>query len=255
MFRGIVKALKWRLNRENVYSGPAYWDWKATNLDDSSVSQWPNKALNAHYIAEHEALIEHAFEALGGKRVLEVGCGTGRISRYLAGRGAVVTGLDFSANSIELARKATEGDSPSFRVESIFDLAEEGVYDLVVCWGVLTVACRDAAQLLTALQNIRRAMRPEGRLYLVEPIHRGPLHRVLNLSEREFCDVLVRAGFEVKSVEHLHFWPMRVALAYLPIPKPITDVGYHAGQVVFDLFGKKRFGDYKAIDAVLGDAR
>ncbi|CAN5923651.1 hypothetical protein BH11MYX4_BH11MYX4_04640 [soil metagenome] len=255
MLRGIVKAVKWRLNRENVYSAAAYWDWKATNLDDSSVSQWPNKALNAHYRAEHEALIAQAFGELSGKTVLEVGCGTGRISRYLAGRGARVTGVDFSANSIELARKASEGDNPSYRVQSVFDLADEGAYDLVVCWGVLTVACRNAGELLTALQGIRRALRPDGRLFLVEPIHRGPLHRVLNLSEREFCDVLVRAGFEVKSVEHMHFWPMRIALAYLPIPKPLTDVGYHAGQAVFDMFGKKRFGDYKAIDAVLGEPR
>ncbi len=38
-----------------------------------------------------------------GLRVLDLGCGTGRNSNYLAQRGAIVTGIDFAANAIATA--------------------------------------------------------------------------------------------------------------------------------------------------------
>src|ERR1019366_2815215 len=60
----------------------------------------------------------------GGGRVLEVGCGPGRLSIALAGRrGLEVTGLDLDPAMIERARAsaARAGDSqgPSFRVGDV----------------------------------------------------------------------------------------------------------------------------------------
>ncbi|NIP43326.1 MAG: methyltransferase domain-containing protein, partial [candidate division Zixibacteria bacterium] len=37
-------------------------------------------------------------------RALDIGCGTGNYSLYLAGRGFEVTGVDLSAGAIDLAR-------------------------------------------------------------------------------------------------------------------------------------------------------
>jgi SAM-dependent methyltransferase len=48
-------------------------------------------------------LIRYA-EALGGQ-VLELGCGTGRVTGYLGARGARVTGIDVSEEMIEHARR------------------------------------------------------------------------------------------------------------------------------------------------------
>jgi len=42
--------------------------------------------------------------AVAGRRVLDIGCGQGRMSRYLAGLGADVTGVDVSAAMLEKAR-------------------------------------------------------------------------------------------------------------------------------------------------------
>jgi len=51
------------------------------------------------------------FELIGdvkGKRVLDLACGEGYITRILATKGAKVTGVDFSEKLIELARREEE---------------------------------------------------------------------------------------------------------------------------------------------------
>jgi hypothetical protein len=60
------------------------------------------------------------------------------------------------------------------------------------------------------------------------------------------------AGFLVRHVEHMNFWPARLALAFFPLPEIITAPVYHSGRLAMELFGRQRFGDYLAIDA---DAR
>lgn len=53
-------------------------------------------------IAAHPELLP----AVDGKRVLDIACGQGRMSRYLASRGAEVTGVDISAAMLAKARAA-----------------------------------------------------------------------------------------------------------------------------------------------------
>jgi 2-polyprenyl-3-methyl-5-hydroxy-6-metoxy-1,4-benzoquinol methylase len=47
---------------------------------------------------------------LRGQRVLDLGCGYGVASRYLAQHGAIVTGLDVSAVMLSRARQAEAGE-------------------------------------------------------------------------------------------------------------------------------------------------
>jgi len=57
-------------------------------------------------IAEHADLLP----VLSGERVLDVACGQGRMSRYLASMGAAVTGVDISAVMLGKARAAGPED-------------------------------------------------------------------------------------------------------------------------------------------------
>ena len=60
--------------------------------------QWIGEA--PPLIAAHAGLLP----AVAGKRVLDVACGQGRMSRYLAGLGADVTAVDISAAMLGKAR-------------------------------------------------------------------------------------------------------------------------------------------------------
>jgi 2-polyprenyl-3-methyl-5-hydroxy-6-metoxy-1,4-benzoquinol methylase len=247
MLSGLSEMIRQRSNRKNIYSTRAYWDSKARTLDGTSVSMWRNQSLNRLYEQEEERLIGRYLGNISGSVLLDLGCGTGRFSRKFAAQGAQVTGVDFSSRALEIAKRQSLGDNPTYRCGSVFELSEENSYDVVFAWGVLTVACRDQNQLLDVLVGVRKALRAGGRLLLTEPIHSGFLHRVLELDLGEFLAVMRQAGFEVKATAPLHFWPVRLALCYVAWPAWLTMPVYHFGQAAMRVPGLATLGDYWAI--------
>ena len=61
-----------------------------------------------------------AARSSGPGTVLDAGCGAGRMSRYLADRGCVVTGVDLSPNMVARARR--DHPDPRFAVGSLTEL-------------------------------------------------------------------------------------------------------------------------------------
>jgi 2-polyprenyl-3-methyl-5-hydroxy-6-metoxy-1,4-benzoquinol methylase len=246
----LIQMIRQRRDRENIYSSAAYWDAKAESYEDTAVSMWPNRALNQLYDSEQKNLITRHVGDITGLVMIDLGCGTGRFSRWLASRGAIVTGADFSAGALDIAKRQSSSVNPTYRQCSIFELTDQNVYDMAFVWGVLTVACRDKDQLRAALTRIRNALHINGRILLNEPIHSGFLHRVLNLNLTEFLAVLREVGFEITVTKPLHFWPMRLFLAYVPWPKFMTVPLYHLGQLIMRIPGLNTMGDYQAIYAI-----
>jgi len=247
MMSSLVDMIRQRRNRETLYSTEAYWNSKAEAYEDTAVSMWPNRVLNRLYENEARQLISRLLGDPSGAVLLDLGCGTGRFSRWFAAQGARVTGMDFSAGTLAVAKRQSMGDNPTYHQESVYGLTDENAYDVVFIWGVLTVACRDESQLLDVLRRIRRALHPGGRLLITEPIHRGFLHRVLEMDLTSFLAVLQKAGFQVKATAPLHFWPMRVALCYVSWPAWLTVPLCHLGQAMMKVPGLSRLGDYWAI--------
>lgn len=249
MLSRLSEMIRQRRGRKALYSSEAYWNSKAAKYDDTAVSMWPNRSLNELYEVEQKGMIDRHISTVDNRHLLDMGCGTGRFSRWFAQRGAHVTGIDFSQGSLDIAARMGTGSNPEYRHGSVFDLADEAAYDVVFTWGVLTIACTDTEQLKTALVRIRRSIRPGGLLLLTEPVHRGFLHRVLDLDLVDFVRVMREAGFEVNETSPLHFWPMRLALAYVPWPGWVTVPLYHLGQQLMKVPGLSTLGDYWAIVA------
>jgi len=96
---------------------------------------------------------------------VDLGCGLGHYTRWLASRGFQVTGLDISATAIELARRAAAdaGVSCNFvvadltREVSAFDDRFDFAYD----WEVLHHVFPEERQ--QYVNNVHRMLRPGGR--------------------------------------------------------------------------------------------
>lgn len=251
MFDKFKKMLYQRRHREKIYSKADFWNSKVAEYKNSAISMWSNQTLNTLYEKEQITFLLENLDFTPGVKILDLGCGTGRLSRWLAAQGAQVVGIDFAEKVLEQARALSVGVSnPVYRHGSIFNLEDIDEYDYVVVWGVLTVAATNIEELTETMFRIKKAMKKDAKLLLMEPIHKGFLHRVLDLDVISFLNTMESVGFEIEVLEPLHFWPVRLLLSYISwFPSWFTKFLYYWGQGMMKLPGLKHCGDYWAIKA------
>lgn len=168
-----------------------------------------NPAESARLLRDFAALVE-LLDLSENARVLDVGCGPGWTSTFLARMGYTVTGFDLAPDMITLAERRAHREGVetqcTFRVadSEAFDFPAE--FDAVVVYDTLHHTQREDA----VLQNCYRALKPGGKLVLAEP---GYLHgkravgvtQELGVTERGFSpkqlkQTLTRVGF--KNIRH-----------------------------------------------------
>jgi 2-polyprenyl-3-methyl-5-hydroxy-6-metoxy-1,4-benzoquinol methylase len=114
--------------------------------------------------------------ALAPGTALDLGCGTGDTSIYLAKHGWQVTGVDFVAKAVDKARAKAEADkvAVNFAMADVTRLSSEGVgsnFGLIVdngCLHGMTDEDRNAY-----VREVTKVAAPQGRLLLVEFIPGG----------------------------------------------------------------------------------
>lgn len=105
-----------------------------------------------------------AWDIQPGHRVLELGCGTGLMTRLLLDRGAQVTAVDRSAPM--LARARTRAPEATFITSDVVTFQPTATYDRVILSYILHEL--DTPARATALALARRALAADGRVGVVD---------------------------------------------------------------------------------------
>lgn len=106
-------------------------------------------------------------EFIRGKKVIDVGCGSGRFSLALAKLGASrVIGVDLGDEGIKIGRNLARSlklKNVKFMKHTVLNLPfSEGTFDFVFCKGVL----HHTGNLKRGLDELYRVLKPEGRAFL-----------------------------------------------------------------------------------------
>jgi SAM-dependent methyltransferase len=158
------------------WTDPAFWD-------DMFDFVFPPE-----HLALGAEVADRAPRLLGlapGARVLDLGCGPGRVAVPLARRGFRVTGVDFHAGFLARARDRAaregarldlvRGDAAALALAPAFD----AVLSVFNSFGYFA----DPAEDVRVLERAHAALRPGGRL-LLEVAHRDGVVRTMHVRER-----------------------------------------------------------------------
>lgn len=202
---------------------------QAEQMGDPSMAR--NLAWQAEAIWPQERPLFDRYGLSGGVRILDVGCGTGEITRRLAVRypEATVLGLDLLASNLALARRDTPTtDRIRYELGDAFALAvPDGSVDLVVCRH-MSQAVPDFPRVLA---EFTRVLRPGGWLHLLSEDY-GMLHMPAS------------PGFDPD-----RFWNTH-AVAFLTAIGCDGRVGRHTPALLEDAGYAQRAVDFLTIDTI-----
>ena len=149
--------------------------------------------------------------------ILEVGCGNGRDATFLASQGHLVTGLDRSAEAIELCKKLYSDDSLEFFFGTITDIEKinKKKYDLI--YSRFVIHAMSLNEEIKTLNMSHKLLNKDGQFFVECRSINDPLSRkgdILSNTERieghyrrfiileEFKQRLVQVGFKIiKTIE------------------------------------------------------
>lgn len=187
-----------------------YFEGRAPGFDRGHLGTRENRC----HLAKITRILKY-LDLAPGDSVLEVGVGTGIHAGWLLERCTVeYVGVDLSPAMLEVARHRL-GD----RIELVEAAAEDlplddGRFDAAFCSGTL----HHVADKALALAEMRRVLKPGGRLVVAEPNPwnpvnasawmRNPLERgQLDMRPARLAGWLARAGCRVEHVELFNFTP------------------------------------------------
>ena len=147
-----------------------------------------------------------------GEKVLDLGCGNGRLYQLFMGQNIDYTGVDFSENFIKIA-KEKYGDH--FKIADILSLPFSSQYFDSV-WSIAVLHHIPTKELRKrALSEIKRVLRPNGRVIMTNwkinllfkkdvliPFH-GRKRYYHVFSKREIGKLFKEAGFKIEELRYL----------------------------------------------------
>jgi 2-polyprenyl-3-methyl-5-hydroxy-6-metoxy-1,4-benzoquinol methylase len=179
---------------------------------------WPQNSnhpfkMNSFVKARYQKcvmLLESALGGLGGKKILDFGCGDGVLTYEIVKKGAKGYGVDLAENAIDFARKKHRslGYDSVFEVDSCYHTRfEDALFDALVSSDVIEHV-QDTERFL---QEIARLLKPGGIGLISSPVRftEKPLDalHVIEWFQSEFQSV-IQSRFPESSFEYSHpvFW-------------------------------------------------
>jgi len=161
--------------------GDEWWDPKGRLFSLHRINP-----LRFAYFADKAGKLE-------GRTVLDIGCGGGLLSESFASAGSVVTGIDLSPVTIEVASRHAEksGLRIDYRVTSVGDLLRENPppFDVIVCSEVLEHVDDLRAFLGDSLKMLKK-----GGVFLFSTFNRTLKSKILGIYVAEYLLGLIPKG-------------------------------------------------------------
>jgi SAM-dependent methyltransferase len=196
--------------REKIRSERHFHDEWARTIDPDAVLV--KESFEAVTAIENRFVLSQLGD-LRGKRVLDVGCGSGEASIYFAQRQAIVTALDISGAFLRVVGALCR--KHQVRVAAIIAPVEflpfpDETFDIVYGNAVL-----HHVEFPEAMREVHRVLKPDGRAFFIEPLAYNPVINVYRRmagtmrtpDERPLAFAAVRRLRGLyKRVEHREFW-------------------------------------------------
>lgn len=208
------------------YVPQAYWEARAQRFARQGeglaavcsygMPEFYNKVID---FCQRRAL-EPWLDVAPGTRVLDVGCGVGRWSRLLAGRGARVTGIDISPTMIEEARRRAEhlgvAQRCRFETQDLADLDAGERFDFVLAVTVLQHIL-DPIALRAAFRRMVAHLAPGGRMVILEAAPTGTAQHcdtsIFRARKRsEYLDLFLDSGLHLRAITGVDPAPFKYKL-------------------------------------------
>lgn len=177
-------------------------------------------------------LLDWFFVPTPGERIVDVGCGSGVFSDAMARRGARVTSVDANAEAVAYATKTFARDGMEVRRGYLDELnLPDASFDAATALEIVEHVYLDQVKKLLA--DLRRVVRPGGRILITTPNYRGvwPViewavdrftsaahmdadQHVLHFHRKLLRDTLTEAGFEMVA--------LRTYCTFAPFVAPLS---------------------------------
>ncbi|MFZ2537964.1 MAG: methyltransferase domain-containing protein [Oscillospiraceae bacterium] len=131
------------------------WDW-SKNTDN----QWLVPSIDSAYLAEN-------WKSKGFNNFLDLGCGLGRHSIYMASHGFSVSAVDLSDYGVEYLKTWAEKENLTIKTEVCNMLSlpfEDNSFDCIMAYNVIYHT--DTKGFIKSLSEINRVLKPNGELFI-----------------------------------------------------------------------------------------
>ena len=178
-----------------------------------------------------------AQQSFTGVRALDVGCGSGRWSRWMRDRGAHVTGIDPTPAMLETAERLSPGVAFRRMSATDIDFPDES-FDFVL--SVTVIQHLHPEEQVKAAAAMCRVLKPGGRLFLLDLIdHNDPGRLVFPRRPESWINLYQEHGVKLVRWEGQEYVPLiRMLTALLPSQRN-KENAVTAPSVIEDI-GKKR---------------